>query len=558
MIKSLNIEHYALIDELSIDFHSGFSVITGETGAGKSIILGAIGLLLGQRADSKSIKTGEQRCTIEAVFDVTDSVRLASFFADNDLDTDGCECIIRRELTAAGKSRAFINDTPVTLSQLKEIGDRLIDIHSQHQNLLLNKEDFQMNIVDTIAQNEELLSKYSDYYKQYKDTSKRLIEILENAKRSHDDEDYLRFQLKQLVDAELVADEQEQLEKESELLSHAEDIKSALYLANNMITSDSDSDTIGNLKKGISSIESVSDVFAPSEELISRLDSCVIELKDIADELSSRADEIEYDPSRLQFVNDRINQIYSLQQKHHVATVSELLDIQDDIAKKLDEIDNFDENIAQLKELQANQYNIVIECAKELTASRKDASNKIMQTITDTLIQLGMPNVCFEVSVSLKEKPDEKGIDHIDFLFSANKNVPPQILTQIASGGEIARVMLALKALIANAEKLPTIIFDEIDTGVSGNIAEKMAHIMADIANVDRQVISITHLPQIAAYGKHHYKVYKDDDMFFTTTHVIKLNQAQRVEEIAHMLSGANITQSAINNARELLEMNNK
>ena len=557
MIKSLNIEHYALIDQLSIDFHSGFSVITGETGAGKSIILGAIGLLLGQRADSKSIKIGEQRCTIEAVFDVTDSERLARFFEDNDLDADDNECIIRRELTATGKSRAFINDTPVSLSQLKEIGEQLIDIHSQHQNLLLNREEFQMNMVDTIAGNGAVYTKYLESYKQYKETCRQLTELMDNAKRNHDDEDYLRYQLKQLSDAELVLDEQEKLETESELLSHAEDIKNALYVVCNMITSDSDVETLGNLKKGINSLESVSDVFAPSNEFISRLDSCVIELKDIAEDLSSKADAVEYDPARLQFINERLNVIYSLQQKFHVESVAELLNIQEEITKKLDEIDNFDDKIAELKGLQESQYKIVLECANELTATRKDSAETIKKSITETLIQLGMPNVCFEVAVTPKEHPDEKGIDHIDFLFSANKNIPPQNLTQIASGGEIARVMLALKALIANTEKLPTIIFDEIDTGVSGNIAEKMACIMAEMANVDKQVISITHLPQIAAYGKHHYKVYKDDNMFFTTTHVVKLNQAQRVEEIAHMLSGANITQSAINNAKELLEINN-
>ena len=557
MIKSLNIEHYALIDQLSIDFHSGFSVITGETGAGKSIILGAIGLLLGQRADSKSIKIGEQRCTIEAVFDVTDSERLARFFEDNDLDADDNECIIRRELTATGKSRAFINDTPVSLSQLKEIGEQLIDIHSRHQNLLLNREEFQMNMVDTIAGNGAVYTKYLESYKQYKETSRQLTELMDNAKRNHDDEDYLRYQLKQLSDAELVLDEQEKLETESELLSHAEDIKNALYVVCNMITSDSDVDTLGNLKKGINSLESVSDVFAPSNEFISRLDSCVIELKDIAEDLSSKADAVEYDPARLQFINERLNVIYSLQQKFHVESVAELLNIQEEITKKLDEIDNFDDKIAELKGLQESQYKTVLECANELTATRKDSAETIKKSITETLIQLGMPNVCFEVAVTPKEHPDEKGIDHIDFLFSANKNIPPQNLTQIASGGEIARVMLALKALIANTEKLPTIIFDEIDTGVSGNIAEKMACIMAEMANVDKQVISITHLPQIAAYGKHHYKVYKDDNMFFTTTHVVKLNQAQRVEEIAHMLSGANITQSAINNAKELLEINN-
>lgn len=554
MIKSINIEHYALIDELSIEFHNGFSVITGETGAGKSIILGAIGLLLGQRADIKSIKAGEQKCTIEATFDVTDCDRLAQFFADNDLDTDDRECIIRRELTASGKSRAFINDTPVALSQLKEIGDQLIDIHSQHQNLLLGREDFQQGMVDTIADNSEERSIFAESYRKYVGVTKELEKLVACANKSHDDEDYLRFQLKQLNEAGLVADEQEQLEKEAEMLSHAEDIKSALYSAYGCIASDDEADTLSRLKQGVSALNSIASVFAPSEELIARLDSCMIELKDIADELSSLADGVDYDPSRLQMVNDRLNLIYSLQQKHHVGTVAELLAIQENLTERLDAIDNFEERIIELQNARKTAEEEMMRCASELTATRRKGARVIEEKITDTLVQLGMPNVMFQVEITDKEHPDATGNDHTVFLFSANKNVPMQNLTQIASGGEIARVMLALKALIANAEKLPTIIFDEIDTGVSGSIAEKMAHIMAEIADADRQVISITHLPQIAALGKYHYKVFKDDNMFFTTTHIVKLNPQQRVEEIAHMLSGENISQAAIDNARELLK----
>ncbi|MCQ2132902.1 MAG: DNA repair protein RecN [Bacteroidaceae bacterium] len=555
MIKSINIQHYALIDELSIEFHNGFSVITGETGAGKSIILGAIGLLLGQRADSKSIKTGEQRCTIEATFDVTDSDRLSQFFADNDLDTDGHECIIRRELTATGKSRAFINDTPVTLGQLKEIGDQLIDIHSQHQNLLLGHEDFQQGIVDTIAGNTAEREAYRAVYDEYVSISKELKALIDNANQSRDNEDFMRFQLQQLDEANLSAGEQEELEAESEMLTHAEDIKGGLFTAQNCITSDNDIDTLGALKQGINALNSISSVYASAEEIVNRLDSCYIELKDIADELASQADNIEYDPMRLQEVNDRLSLIYSLQQKHHVETIAELIDIQADLTAKLDAIDNYDGRIETLRKEQENIHTKLLAQADILTQTRARSGQDIQAKITETLVGLGMPNVQFEVELTAKATPDADGNDHITFLFSANKNVPVQNLTQIASGGEIARVMLALKALIANAQKLPTIIFDEIDTGVSGNIAEKMAVIMADIACADRQVISITHLPQIAALGKHHYKVYKEDNMFFTTTHIIHLSQQQRVEEIAHMLSGSTLSQAAINNARELLKI---
>lgn len=554
MIKSINIQHYALIDELSIEFHEGFSVITGETGAGKSIILGAIGLLLGQRADVKSIKAGEQKCTIEAMFDVTDCERLARFFSENDLDTDGRECIIRRELTASGKSRAFINDTPVALAQLKEIGDQLIDIHSQHQNLLLGREHFQQSIVDTIAGNQNERSAFAGAYRKYVDVTKELEQLVACADRSRDDEDYMRFQLQQLTEAALAADEQELLEAEAEMLSHAEEIKGALYSACSCIASDDGEDTLSRLKHGISSLNSIASVFAPSEELTGRLDSCRIELKDVADELSSLADGIDFDPSRLQLVNDRLNLIYSLQQKHHVGSVTELLAIQENLTERLGAIDNYEERIIELQDAKKTAEEEMTHRASELTATRRKGAEVIEGRITDTLVQLGMPNVRFEVEVTEKERPDATGNDHIVFMFSANRNVPMQNLTQTASGGETARVMLALKALIANAEKLPTIIFDEIDTGVSGNIAEKMAEIMAEIADADRQVISITHLPQIAAKGKYHYKVFKDDNMFFTATHIVELSLQQRVEEIAHMLSGSNLTQAAIDNAKELLK----
>ena len=555
MIKNLKIENYALIEHLDIDFHSGFSVITGETGAGKSIILGAIGLLLGQRADSKSIKTGEKRCVIEASFDIED-YGLDDFFVRNELDFDGKECIIRRELTASGKSRSFINDTPVSLVLLKEIGEQLIDVHSQHKNLLLGEENFQISVLDIIGKNVEMLEEYKKEFSQYKSLLKQWEDAKATAVQSKKNEEFLRFQIGQLVDAELKEGEQLELEKESEMLSHAEDIKQALYEACGSLQSDNDSgtDVLQLIKHSLHALKGVADVFPAAEGLMQRLDSCYIELKDIAGEIETKADDVDFNPQRLDMVNDRLSMIYSLEKKHQVDTVEELLKIQSEIEARLLLIDNSDEVIEQLHQRCNAQYNKVFDIAKTLSNSRKKAVEAVEKEMVERLIPLGMPNVRFKADIkSYEDKLNANGIDHVTFLFSANKNEALKDIAQVASGGEIARVMLSLKAMIAGAVKLPTIIFDEIDTGVSGSIADKMAKVMREMGGKNRQVISITHLPQIAALGASHYKVFKEDNEQSTVSNIIELNAGQRIEEIAHMLSGENITQAALDNAKVLM-----
>lgn len=555
MIRRLHIENYALIEHLDIEFHPGFSVITGETGAGKSIIIGAIGLLLGQRADSKAMKPGANRCVIESTFDLS-AYQLDSFFSENDFDFDGAECIIRRELTASGKSRAFINDTPASLAQLKEIGEQLIDVHSQHKNLLLGKEDFQLNILDIVANHQTLLDEYRDAYKAYKASVRELESVQEEAKRSREDEDYLRFQVEQLANENLQEDEQAELEAEQETLEHAEDIKSALYTAANLLQSSTDgADALSLLKQGLSALRSISSVYVTANELAERLDSCYIELKDVAEELEGNAEDVEYNPQRLEQVNERLNTIYTLQKKHGVDTVGELLALQEELEEKLMRITHSDEMLEELRQKVDAQHKQCIQLAEQLSKERQRVAKQVEQEMQERLLPLGMPNVQFKCSVIVH--PSEltpTGYDQVQFLFNANKSGDLKPVSQIASGGEIARVMLSLKALIAGAVKLPTIIFDEIDTGVSGSIAEKMARIMQEMGQHERQVISITHLPQIAAMGAHHYKVYKEDTEDATLSHIVPLTAEQRVEEIAHMLSGEKLTQAALDNARSLLD----
>ena len=554
MIRHLHIENYALIEHLEMDFHTGFSVITGETGAGKSIIIGAIGLLLGQRADSRSIKADAKRCVVEATFDLSqDSIE--DFFQENDLDFDGTECIIRRELTSSGKSRAFINDTPASLAQLKELGEQLLDVHSQHKNLLLGKEDFQLSVLDIVANHQETLDAYKNEYQAYRHLSKQLEEALEEAKASKEDEDYLRFQVNQLADANLKEGEQEELEEEAETLEHAEDIKSALYTAANHLQSSNDgADTLGLLKQCLTEIQSISSVYSSAEECAERLDSCYIELKDLADELENQAEDVEYNPQRLEQVNERLDIIYTLQKKHGVESVEALLALQTEMEEKLLRITNSDDFIEQLREQVATQKEKAMACAKKLSQSRMSTAKRVEKEMEERLLPLGMPNVQFKCSVlAIPSELSATGYDQVQFLFNANKSGEPKPVSQIASGGEIARVMLSLKALIAGAVKLPTIIFDEIDTGVSGSIAEKMARMMQEMGERGRQVISITHLPQIAALGTHHYKVYKEDTEDATLTHIIPLNDEQRIKEIACMLSGEQLTQAALDNAKTLL-----
>lgn len=551
MLQSLFIQNYALIDTLDIRFHSGFSVITGETGAGKSIILGAIGLLLGQRADTKAIKKGASRCIIEAHFQIG-NYNMEDFFERNDLTYEP-ECILRREIMASGKSRAFINDTPSSLSQMKELGEMLIDIHSQHQNLLLNSEGFQLNVVDIIAQDTTLLSHYKQCFAKYKNSSKALAEAIETAKRNKADEDYIRFQLEQFTEAGLKEGEQEELEQEVELLNHAEEIKSGLYQIDAIMAGD-EGGILSGLKEVQNRLHDLKSIYPSTEELAERLDSCYIELKDIEHEISNQSEEVEFNPQRLEYVNERLNQLYSLQQKHHVNTVGELMAIEQSYQDRLNAITSSEDQIAELTAQKDKDLEKVLEIARELTAVRTEAAQKIEQQMKSYLIPLGIPNVQFVVELTPRKEPDSNGADCVNFLFSANKNGTLQNVASVASGGEIARVMLSIKALIAGAVKLPTIIFDEIDTGVSGQIAERMAHIMQEMGNRKRQVISITHLPQIAALGSYHYKVYKQDDEQGTTSHIRQLTPEERVEEIAHMLSGATLTDAAINNAKALLQ----
>ena len=555
MISHLHIENYALIEQLDLDLYQGFSVITGETGAGKSIIIGAIGLLLGQRADSKAIKAGASRCVIEATFDVS-GYGLEEFFKENDFDFDGAECIVRRELTAAGKSRAFINDSPASLAQLKELGEQLIDIHSQHKNLLLGKEDFQLGTLDIVAKNGELLAEYKVAYAVYKSLEKQLEAAIEEAKHSKEDEDYIRFQVGQLADADLKEGEQEELEEEAETLEHAEDIKSSLYRAANGIQTESDgTDALGLMKQSIAELRSITAVYGAAEELAERLDSCYIELKDIAGELEGQAEDVEYNPQRLEQVNERLNTIYTLQKKHNVDSVEELLAIQKELEEKLLRIDHSDDLIEELRHRVEAQKEKVLSLAKQLSKARCDAAKEVESIMVEKLLPLGMPHVQFKCDVTAN--PGElsaTGYDQVQFLFNANKSGDLKPVSLIASGGEIARVMLALKALVAGAVKLPTIIFDEIDTGVSGSIAEKMARIMKDMGDQERQVISITHLPQIAALGSHHYKVYKEDTDDATLSHIVPLDEEQRVKELAYMLSGETLTQAALENAKSLLK----
>ena len=551
MLQSIHIQNYALIESLDIDFHAGFSVITGETGAGKSIILGAIGLLVGQRADSKAIKTGASKCVVEAHFNIS-TYQLEEFFNENDLEYDGEECILRREVHASGKSRAFINDTPASLAQMKALGEKLIDVHSQHQNLLLNHEDFQLNVLDILASSHEALQAYKSLYTSYKQTSRELAQLIVESEKNRQDEEYIRFQVKQLDDAQLQAGEQEELEQEAEMLTHAEDIKSSLYKVNQLMD-EGEMNLVSLAKEGMQVLQSISKVYTPASEWSNRLESCYLELKDMAHEIANASDEVEFNPTRLDYVNERLNLIYTLQKKHQLSSVEELLALADNLREKLDAITSSDDHIQELTKKKDLLYQQVLSQAEVLTRLRTGASKEIESQMQAYLIPLGMPNVRFAVELSPRKEPDASGMDNVSFLFSANKNGTLQQVASIASGGEIARVMLSLKAMIAGAVKLPTIIFDEIDTGVSGSIAEKMALIMQEMGQADRQVISITHLPQIAARGAQHYKVYKEDTEVGTNSHIRILNEEERINEIAHMLSGATLTEAALNNAKALL-----
>lgn len=550
MLTHIFIQNYALIDVLDIDFHSGFSVITGETGAGKSIILGAIALLLGQRADSKSVKSNTSKCTIEATFDIS-RYDISRWFEENDLDCEESECIIRRELTAAGKSRGFINDTPVTLQQMKELGEKLVDVHSQHQNLLLQKEDFQLNVVDIIAANDKIRSDYAKTFKAYKDANNELEELKQRIIDSRTNEEFMRFQLDELTKADLKEGEQEELEQEQDAATHTEDIKTALFEANSLISSD-ENGALQAMRLASQRISSAADIYPKIAELAERAESLYVEMKDIAIETESEVERIDFDPERLAYVNGRLDTLYSLQRKFQKNSVSELIEEQQRIQVAVDNIDNSDE---LLKEKEAKTDALLKqaqEMACKLTESRVKSAAKVVKEISKRLEALGMPNVEFNIDIQ-DGNLSANGKDRVAFLFSANKGMPLRPVSQVASGGEIARLMLSLKAMISGAVKLPTIIFDEIDTGVSGRIAEKMAEIMRQMGDAERQVLSITHLPQIAALGSTHYKVEKKDTPNGTTSIMRRLTEEERVTEIAQMLSGSDVTEAALSNAEALL-----
>ncbi len=553
MLRSLYIQNYALIEKLDIGFDKGFSVITGETGAGKSIILGAIGLLLGQRADVKAIRRGASKCIIEAHFEIS-AYGMQPFFEEREMDYDD-DCILRREVYASGKSRAFINDTPASLAQMKELGELLIDVHSQHQNLLLNKEGFQLNVLDLLAHNEEALAAYRKAYHEWKQAQQEMEVLMAQSEQAKADEDYIRFQLEQLEDAQLSPGEQEELEREADTLSHAEEIKAGLYRVDQALASD-EGGVLTGLKDCQNIMRSLQRVYPVASELTGRLESSYIELKDIAQEISGKEEEIEFNPERLEEVNRRLNLIYTLQQKHRVATVDELLRLADEYREKLDAITSSDDRIEELKAQCAALHEKAKMQAAVLTQARTAAARRVEKEMAARLIPLGMPNVRFQVEMGTRKELGAHGADTVNFLFSANKNGTLQSISSVASGGEIARVMLSIKALIAGAVKLPTIVFDEIDTGVSGEIADRMADIMQEMGDSNRQVISITHLPQIAARGRAHYKVYKEDNETETNSHIRCLTDEERVEELAHMLSGATLTEAALNNARALLSRN--
>lgn len=551
MLKQLYIKNYTLIDLLDIEFYPGFSVITGETGAGKSIILGAIGLLLGQRADSKDIKTGTDRCQIEARFDLS-RYDMESFFQENDLDYDAQDCIIRRELLSSGKSRAFINDTPVSLALLKELGEQLVDVHSQHQNLLLNKQDFQLNVVDIIAGKPKELATYQTEFANFLALQHQLTELREEIERNKNNADFLQFQYDELSQARLSAGEQEELEQRQDTMSHAEDIKSALYQTDHALTAEN-TGIVEQLKTAIQALQSIDKVLPATQELSQRMDSCYIDLKDMSQDIGSMLDHVDFDPAELDAVNSRLDTIYHLQKKYHCESVEVLLQQQQKLKEQLAAIENADDTLTELQQKTDKQQERCKGYADKLTMIRKKAAQQIEKQMSERLKTLGMPNVRFQVVVE-QTALNRSGQDKVSFLFSANTSTPLQPIAQVASGGEIARVMLALKVMISGAVKLPTIIFDEIDTGVSGKIAESMAHMMNEMGAGGRQVISITHLPQIAALGAHHYKVYKEESDSGTASHMLLLNDEGRVREIAQMLSGSDITEAAINNAKELLK----
>lgn len=551
MLKSLYISNYALISELHIDFNEGFSVLTGETGAGKSIILGALSLILGQRADTKLLKADTEKCIIEAEFNIAAYPSLASFFNENDLDqNDNKLCQIRREITGNAKSRAFINDTPVSLNVLRELTSRLIDIHSQHDNLLLGTEGYQLGVVDMIAQNSKEQQNYSELYNKWQNEIAELRKLENMAAKQSAELDFVRFQFNQLNEAALKSGEQEELEAEQQTLSHAEEIKTELQTS--VILLDEEKSILPMIKEVQNSLSRIKKFLPEAGDWIERIDTAYIDLKDICNELNSLADKVEYNPQRLEWLQNRLSDIYTLQKKYKVDTTDELIRKRDEFDTILQRIDSFDEEIESLKRRIADSKADLTSAALKLSETRRKATKPIADFLVEQLKQLGMPNIRFEVEISTLEDFGPNGNDEVQFLFSANKNRDMQAVQLIASGGEVSRLMLSIKYLVANKSELPTIIFDEIDTGVSGEIADRMGEIMQKMGEA-MQVITITHLPQIAAKSSQHYLVYKDDKGLQTQTYIRKLTAEERITQLAQMLSGKQLTEASVQNAKDLL-----
>ena len=551
MLKNISIRNYALIERVEVDFTSGFSVITGETGHGKSVFLGAVSMLLGQRSDVKAIRDGADKCIIEGCFDIS-GFGLEPFFEENEMDYDD-ECIVRRELSANGRSRAFVNDSPIGVAQLKELGTKLIDIHSQHQNLLIADKNYQLSVLDILAGNKALLESYSAEYNAYGSLSREIEKMKDELEKSRRDEEWLRFQLNELESASLKEGELEELEQEVQELSHSEDIQAALYGACNAIDGDERGSLLTALRDASSALARIAPHYGAAEELSERLESNYIELKDCCSEMMQRAERVQFAPDRLDFVERRIALIYDLQKKHRVATVEELIALYNDISARLERISCGDDDIREAEKRLAALRARMKSIAAELTGKRKQIAECLKKDITAILVNLGMPVIRFEVDFCKTNDFVSNGVDSVNFLFSANSSSAPQPLSDVASGGEMSRVMLALKSLIASETNQPTLIFDEVDTGVSGVIAERMGRLMQQMGSANRQVLSITHLPQVAALGANHYKVYKEETEKGTVTNMIKLEQQERVREIAQMMSGEMLTDAALENASLLL-----
>ena len=550
MLKHISIRNFALIEHVEVDFSAGFSVITGETGHGKSVFLGAISMLLGQRSDAKAIREGADRCVIEGCFDISDFA-MQGWFEENDLDHDS-ECIVRREVAVSGRSRAFVNDTPVSVAQLKELGARLVDIHSQHQNLLLGDRNYQLRVLDILSGNGTQLDNYKKQYDVYQSLNselKRLREVLENSRR---DEDWLRFQLEELESAAIADGELESLEEEVRELSHAEEIQAALYGACAGIDGD-ETNLLQALRESANALSRISAHYGAAGELSDRLENCYIELKDCCGEIAHRAERVQYSPDRLEFVERRLALIYGLLKKHRVETVGELQALAADFASRLDRIVCGDDDILDLERRIGVLGKQLAALAGEITDTRKASAAQLQQQIVGLLVNLGMPMIRFEVDFVATDGFTPLGCDVVTFLFSANSSSAPQPLCDVASGGEMARVMLALKSLVASGTSHPTLIFDEVDTGVSGVLAERMGKMMQQMGCASRQVLSITHLPQVAALGARHYKVHKEETANGTVTDIVELQQQDRVREIAQMMSGEVLTDAAINAANLLL-----